>query len=525
MQLGWVERSPHWAPVLGELYRFDVLGRVGSGGMAEVFLAREKDGPRRSIAIKRLFPVLAAEDDLRSMFVDEARLGMRLAHPSLCRVYDVGEIEGDLCIAMEYVEGVTLAELIDRHPNGVPREVALAIIADIASALATVHAARDEHGRPLGIVHRDVTPRNVMVGFDGRARLLDFGVAKSVLNEAITRPGMAKGKFGYLAPELWGEDVEADPRADVFSLGICLYEALTGQRLYHRVTPAESRAAIVDAPVPSIRAHLPRAPEALDRVVKRALAKTPNERFESASVMERVLVELMAALGDRNDATSAFVGSAFEAEHARGVTLEPTSFGASVRAPDPFERREVVQPALAAPTLPPVANEPSRGPWFVAAGVVLGVALATVGVWSLDDEAPRIEARVIEAPPVVAPIETPMPAALPAPIEPIEPAIVQAPAPEHVVQLDEVEIEIERPMGTLSVNTRPWSEVLVDGRSIGMTPIGNVRVAAGRHELTFVDGEGARTTRRIEVPADGEAQIFEDLRATPTVAEVDQALP
>ncbi len=512
MSAGWVQRSPHWASVLETFERYEVRGRLGAGGMAEIFLAQESSPPHRTIVLKRLLASHAAEPEMRAMFVDEARLGMRLTHPSLCRVHDVGMVGGDLVIAMEHVDGITLADLIDRSPRGLPVPVALSVVAEVAGALDSVHRARDEHGRRLGIVHRDVTPRNVMIAFDGRVKLLDFGLAKSALNESITRPGMAKGKFAYLAPELWSE-AKPDARADIFSLGVCLFEALTGTRLYHRSAPLLSRDAIVDGPVPSIREHLPGAPEALDHVVRRCLAKQPAARFESAGSLRTALLELAAALGYPQDdgAVEALVRERFADEIARGPVVTPAPFA--------FERDAQEDGEPTQPTLRLEACRPrsSQRMWMAAGaaavlaiGIALGGTLGRAGGSEPEPDMPRSFAAAPPEPgPTLAEVQSaeavvPEPAvhvAAPAPAEP-EPTAAPAARPRFVAPVAR---------GALSVNTRPWSEVWVDGRSIGMTPIAELSVEAGSHELTFVDRDGNVHHATIEVPAGGVARYFQRL--------------
>ncbi len=515
--LGWVQRSRHWDAVIAAFHRYEMRGRLGSGGMAEIFLAREKEAPHHEVAVKRLLPNVASEEELRAMFVDEARLGMRLTHPSLCRVYDVGDLEGHLCIAMEYVYGVTLADLIERTPNGLPIEVALSIIADVASALDSVHRARDEMGRPLGIVHRDVTPHNVMITYDGRVKLLDFGLAKSALNEAITRPGMAKGKFAYLAPELWSE-TKPDPRADIFSLGVCLYEALTGKRLYYYSSPFASKKAICDDPVPSVLTEAPKMPRAIDRIVSRCLAKRPDGRFESAGALGTALTELMELmrLSADDERIAGVVLEAFSTEHALGPKLEPTEFGkrASERPPPPQLTPTSVFPALP-PTRTSVKRRARRRALIGAAAAAFAVVMGGVvlAAFSSSDEPPV--AVVEREMSFAAPLEAPAPVQrVVAPVPDSAPRVAAVAEPaEDVVQLEPVRFRATAavPQGRLSVNTRPWSEVEVDGRRIGITPLAEVRVEAGERELIFVDRDGMRHRLVVDVPANGEVRIFRDL--------------
>jgi eukaryotic-like serine/threonine-protein kinase len=319
----WSVRTEFLPQAVRELHRFEVLGRLGAGGMAEVFLVRERVEPRRTAVLKRLLPTHAQDDEIREMFFDEARLAMRLSHPSLCRIYDAGFVAGQPCIAMEWVQGATLHELIERTcGRGLSVDTAISIAQTVAGALDSVHRARDERGNRLAIVHRDVTPKNVMIGFDGRVKLLDFGVAKSLANQSITRPGTARGNLAYLAPELWlGQ--EADGRADVFSLGVTLFESLSCRPLYGFVRPRDAMNAIVNGPVPSLRDVRGDVPPMLDAIVQSALAKHPADRLESAGTMQSALQELlqMRYFSDQQGTLRALMNRLFADEIACGPTF------------------------------------------------------------------------------------------------------------------------------------------------------------------------------------------------------------
>ncbi|MFK7990270.1 MAG: serine/threonine-protein kinase [Sandaracinaceae bacterium] len=309
------------ANVLAHLARCRVLGRLGSGGMAEVFLLEH--GARR-VALKRMHRSLARQPDQVAMFLHEARVFMRTAHPYVVRFYGAARVDGVPCVAMEHVEGVTLEVLLARagRYGGIPVDHAVAILADVAAALDWVHQLRDERGHPLQIVHRDVTPKNIMIGFDGRVRLLDFGIAKSTQARAQTRPGMTRGVLSYLPPEVFlGQ--RCGPAGDQFSLGVCLFEALTGRPLYRFARAQETREAIVAGPVPSLTERCA-VRVRLDAVVRRALAKTPKARFTSAG-------ELSAALRDQLSSTpdlAALTRVWFAVERQRPTHLDPTAFGA-----------------------------------------------------------------------------------------------------------------------------------------------------------------------------------------------------
>lgn len=284
---------------IAKIGRYDILGRLATGGMAEIFLAREPGpkGAARHIVVKRILAHIAHDERMVEMFESEASLCMNLAHPNICPIYEYGEQAGSLFLAMEWVRGVSLRELMDRAGR-LPLELAVKVCADIAGALHHAHTCTDARGNPLAIVHRDVNPENVMIGFDGVPKLLDFGVAKaSVDRKHKTEAGNLKGKFAYISPEQYqGQPI--DGRSDVFSLGVTLYEAITGEPLYDRDSEYETVAAIVlDPDIPSLRAKNPDVPPELDVIVQMALAKDRDERYRSADELQSALTTFAAREG------------------------------------------------------------------------------------------------------------------------------------------------------------------------------------------------------------------------------------
>jgi serine/threonine-protein kinase len=298
--MGHARASGHLrlAPV-GTIGRYEILGRLAVGGMAEIFLARET-GPRsahRELVVKRILPQASGNETHVESFVHEATLCMRLRHPSICAIYEFGEEDESFFLAMEYVDGVSLRDLADRAQveGGLPVPVAVKIIADVAGALHHAHTACGDDGAPLGIVHRDVTPENVMVSFDGAVKLIDFGVAKARTQTHLTQKGELKGKFAYMSPEQY-QGGALDGRADVFSLGVCLYEALLGGTLFARETEFETVAAILFGESPgSVRASRADVPEAVDAIARRAIEKDRDARFETAGEMQLELLRYLAA--------------------------------------------------------------------------------------------------------------------------------------------------------------------------------------------------------------------------------------
>ncbi len=279
---------------------YRLVRKIAVGGMAEVYLGLRcgQFGFRRQEVVKVLLPRLARHQDFVDMFIREAVLAAEFRHPNLVQVYDVGQ-EGELYyIAMEFVDGVDLMRLVRRcRQVGRPLSLdfVLAVVAHVAEALAAVHDATDVQGRPLNIVHRDVTPQNLMVGFDGQVKLVDFGVAQTLLARAHADQALL-GKGPYMAPEQW-TDGPVDHRADIFALGVVLYELTVGRRLFKRSSPEETRAAILAGEVPRPSRVRPGFPRNLEEVILRCLALEPRHRFPSARAVRRAIEEVQYELG------------------------------------------------------------------------------------------------------------------------------------------------------------------------------------------------------------------------------------
>jgi hypothetical protein len=287
--------SPLGDPTPRKIGRYTLGGLVATGGMAEVHLGQVRGaiGFSRTVAIKRMHAHLASDPDFASMFADEARLAARVRHPNVVATLDV-VLEGtNLCIVMEYIEGVTLAQLLKlgiEQGERMPPPVAIAILRDALEGLHSAHQAVDTDGRPLGIVHRDVSPQNIIVGVDGVSRVLDFGIAKANVRLHQTREGSGlKGKLAYMAPEQL-EGAAVVRQSDVFAASIVLWEALTSQRAYGG---AASEGEVVTkilrgppAPPSTVCAELG---DTYDDVLMRGLARAPADRFESARHMAAAL--------------------------------------------------------------------------------------------------------------------------------------------------------------------------------------------------------------------------------------------
>jgi class 3 adenylate cyclase/tetratricopeptide (TPR) repeat protein/tRNA A-37 threonylcarbamoyl transferase component Bud32 len=288
--------------------RYQLLERIAAGGMAEVFLARSfgVEGFEKRLVIKRILPELAQNPRFVQMFVHEAKLSVSLSHPNIVQVFDLGKVGEDHYMAMEYIQGRDLTQVLRvlrRNGERLPIPIAVTIAAAVARGLAYAHARATPEGRPLHIVHRDVSPHNIMVSYDGDVKLVDFGIARLI--EAGREGGDAKrpggGKFAYMSPEQ-AAGKPLDHRSDIFSLGVVMFEMLAGRRLFADGDPDEKLRAVIACEVPDVRSFNPEVPDALRGVLARVLARDPQDRYADAAVLEEDLRALLFEMGFRGDA-------------------------------------------------------------------------------------------------------------------------------------------------------------------------------------------------------------------------------
>jgi serine/threonine protein kinase len=315
--------------------------------MAEIFLARAATaaGVARFVVLKRVLQEKASDLQFLRMFLDEARLAAQLQHPNIAQVYDVGRLGDSYFFTMEYVHGVTLRELMQElRGQPMPTGAVLAIAAGAAAGLHHAHERIGVDGQPLGIVHRDISPSNLMVSFEGHVKVVDFGIAKATTRSQETHSGTVRGKISYLSPEQ-AVGGAIDRRSDVFSLGIVMWEMLTGLRLYKRDSDYASMAAVVEEPVPALPAD---APPALVLLVMRALAKRPEERFQTAQQMLEAIENVAANINSplSSAALSRFVLSLFgqRPEPWAGLMQQPGARNIVTVNAEPLPRELVIPP-------------------------------------------------------------------------------------------------------------------------------------------------------------------------------------
>ncbi len=320
------ESSKKQPQAVGQYY---MLEKVAQGGMAEIFrgLAYDVHGiSQKTVCIKKILSHLSADRDFIGSIIDEAKIAVKLVHGNIAQTYDLGKVGDDYYMVMEFVDGATLSQINKRclaQDKRIPVEFVAYFISEVASGLDYMHRRTDETGSPIHIVHRDISPQNIMVSYSGTVKIIDFGIAKAAFKAGHTDSGMLKGKFAYMSPEqAYGDAL--DHRSDIFSLGVILHELLTGKRLFKatdsRQTIRNVRRTHVDPP----SLIIPELPEELDRITLRALAKDRRHRYPFASEMRDDLVKFLHANYPdfKSSDAAAFVQELFKDEMSRKQPVE-----------------------------------------------------------------------------------------------------------------------------------------------------------------------------------------------------------
>lgn len=407
------------------LGRYELLFHVGSGGMAEVYAARQRGaaGFEKIVAIKRMLEKVSENDEFTQMFLDEGKLAANIASPHVVATLDLGTAEdGTPYIVMELVRGVSLGYLMAlarQASEPVPVPVVAEIVAQAARGLHDAHEARTVAGEPLGLVHRDVSPQNILVGADGRARITDFGVARAVFRAVKTSTGHLKGKFGYFSPEQV-EGREIDRRSDVFGIGIVAWEALAGRTLFRADSPVHAIHSVMKCDVPPLAPINPEVPVEIWNVIERALRRDRDERHSTAGDFANELRDAARATCGlaTEEQVGAYVRSQAEKKLAkleesirsssdpRGISIAQPIARAAPESPrdeaDGAEAEtslEVPSGAVARDRSRPDVRRPARRAVVIA---ILGLAMiagaAVALLFPADDEEPT-ETRVASPPP------------------------------------------------------------------------------------------------------------------------------
>jgi serine/threonine protein kinase len=445
------------------LGRYELLLPIAAGGMAMVWAARVKGtrGFQKVVAVKTMLSKLTEDEQFEQMFLDEASLASQIRHPNVVEISDLGEQDGVLYLAMEWIDGVPLNLLmkIAKPTGGVPLPIAARILMNACAGLHAAHELRDANGQLIGLVHRDVSPQNILVTYDGVSKVVDFGVAKATaMGGGATVAGQLKGKVSYMAPEqVRGEAI--DRRVDIFAMGIVLYALTCGKHPFRRENEAATMYTIAsNEPVVSPRKFLPDYPVSLEAVVMKALEKNASERYATASEMQRALDQCfpVSERANTDEDIGTFINKLFgkKREESRAALAEALAL-ADKQGPrpapesvDPFSQSQnssLSQVGLRADTLQPESTYTSVGApgsapragrqrvlWWSVVGAVLGLGLGLTAfaLHRPSTAAPAmISPTVATAPPIetTVPIETSAPKVAPQAL-PVKRAVAE-PAP------------------------------------------------------------------------------------------------
>ncbi|WP_233561373.1 serine/threonine protein kinase [Sorangium cellulosum] len=324
--------------------------------MAEVFLAAHRGplGFEKLVVIKRLKPGIATEPEVNAMFLDEARLAARLNHPNVVQTYECGQIDDQYYIVMEYLEGHSLDRICRKIDPSRHRAIYLAILSDALAGLHYAHDLMDFNGQPLQVVHRDISPHNIFVTYDGQAKVVDFGIAKWATRDADTSTGVVKGKIRYMAPEQ-ALATMVDRRADVFSMGLIFWELVVGERFWGDLSDVQILQRLTFGEIPQLRERWPAAPEALDRICSRALAMAPEDRYATAAHMREDVEAYLATMGRRPSSAEIgrLIGETFANRRAEVRSAISDQLGRlhadTADGPEEFEVLPVLEERGAAP--------------------------------------------------------------------------------------------------------------------------------------------------------------------------------
>ncbi|WP_438014762.1 serine/threonine-protein kinase [Sorangium sp. So ce315] len=371
---------------MSEQQRYRVIKRLASGGMAEVFVAESAgiEGFKKQVAIKRVLPQLSKKEQFIAMFLDEARLSAHLSHSNVVSVFDIGVGDGTYFIVMEYVDGADLRALLEHQKKvGCPMsvEVAAFMAAKMCQGLAYAHELATADGKHLQIVHRDITPANVLITRYGEVKIVDFGLAKASSQLAESDAGIIKGKFGYLAPETVLEQ-GVDQRVDIFALGIILWEMLAGRRLFLGDSDYITVRLVRDAVVPSLQQINDEVPRDLEQIIRRALARDPAARYRTARELGSDLTRFLYRYGRpvseddvaglveraKGGPARAVDGTQKIAElidmmllEFKSLTKEPTAGGSGLSLLPTLDGASLLHGETHEPSSPPRSDEPLGG--------------------------------------------------------------------------------------------------------------------------------------------------------------------
>jgi serine/threonine protein kinase len=474
--------------VRAQFGKYELQRRLAVGGMAEIFLAsvRGVEGFEKTIVLKRILPHLAEEAEFVEMFIDEAKLASTLSHPNIVQVYELGSIDSRYFIAMEYVPGIDLSTLSKRlvDKGGLPKGAIAAIGIEAARGLHYAHEKRDGTGKPFGLVHRDMSPQNILLSIEGLVKITDFGIAKAENKSSKTRSGVLKGKFSYMAPEqAFGKPL--DRRADLFALGLVVYELYTGKRAYKSDNELEMLDMAREARLPPLKDVIPDFPAALSDVVSKALAPKMEDRFATCAEFANALVREAPALAPTFDAEqlSELIRQNVDltqevGERVASVPSLPMQVDDDVLMTQQSDMRSVSRAQRFATGAG--AQKKSALPWVYVGGGALVAAIGAAAAFVL-----------VPNPSGTAPV-LPLPASVP-----VQAATMpDSPKSAPVVEKPEPKVETA---GYFTVNSSPWSYVYIDGKKLSKTtPLQRYRLSIGKHRVKL-ESPGAEKSREFVI--------------------------
>jgi eukaryotic-like serine/threonine-protein kinase len=441
--------------------RYLLLKRLSRGGMGEIFLAKlgEIQGFEKLVIIKKILPNLGADQEFIKRFIDEAQVAIKLNHANIAPVFEVGKVDGEYFLAIEYIEGRDLRRLVARlreEKTRLPADLCLYIVRELANGLAYAHRRTDEKGQSLALVHCDISPPNVMVSFEGEVKVIDFGIAKSAIRIAGTNPNMGFGKFGYMAPEQLIRGGVVDKRTDVYAAGVVLYELLTGERLFTFPEGGDYRQIarmVTQGKITPPSARDPRLDPDFDPIVMRALATRQESRYQTAEELRDVLQVKLSTLNPTlsADALAHFMRGLFSeeiseehrlvadmkavdiapfVEELTQATTEHTVTFARAGSINPLGRltgsRRAFSGSQQMATDEQLLAHPRRRLFFLVGGalaMLAGGTLATMFARPTPTPPPTHESALLPPPaPVVTELKAP----------PLPPPVKEAPPPKHV---------------------------------------------------------------------------------------------
>ena len=537
--------------------KYRLIAHLATGGMADIYLASQTAlaGFEKLIVIKRILPNLSREPRFVEMFLDEARIAATLNHPNVVQIFDLGRIQNQYFIAMEYLPGESLSTLIRacrRRKIRIPPELAAGMILQAAEGLHHAHTMTARDGSPLGIVHRDVSPQNVFVLYDGGVKVVDFGIAKAELRSTKTQTGTLKGKYAYMSPEQIA-GYELDDRSDVFALGVVLWECLARRKLFNQENDLKLLQAITEQDAPSPRTVDPEVPELLAGITSKALARVRDQRYQSAAEFRSALRRYLKAsnMDWDNVVIGKFMQDLFsdrikekrqliESAQASDSSIQDSLFGDLSDYLSDTEHSVPRSPVSGSALYPlRAAASPRRRPiWLVVlalVGVLAGVGAVAVFMLMKDDRgAKEPDAGLIAvvekpdagtpAPPADVIKDESQDAGL-APADEGQPEKVVKPPKKkkkrkkrrrRKVLVKKPEEKIEKPPpgppGKLRLTTNPWTDVYHKGKHLGQTPLIDVELPSGKVKLRVVNKEqgidknitvvikpGAKTIKRFNL--------------------------